>query len=197
MRRRESSSPRNKTISSRHENESISTSRNNKNIAWMRSMEKNWLDHLKKLNLNIQNERSQSFPFLATPTTVVHLIFKICRCTNQSPDVRYLAVEIFDRFSYYHFKSLIKNVWVNNEYEECTKKWKHVMSRVKSQFLLRLLSCIQISAKFTNSQNQKLIQAMAVKKFLSKAGKVYSLRSILASEVRVLKTIDFKSLLTS
>lgn len=47
-------------------------------------------------------------------------------------------------------------VWSNNNIEDRKKQWDKIISRVQSQILLRLLSCVQIASKFIITDNNEV-----------------------------------------
>lgn len=148
-----------------------------------------WLEGLLITNKNIEKERVKMKSYLAIPTPVVDLIFITCTYFNQPEEVRYLSVELFDRFIRLHFKDLLKKV--SNENKNIAyEQWKHVEEKLRTQTSLRMLSCIQVASKFIIQP--RVVKPKDIKKYLETEGKNYTLAMIMASEKRVLKTLDFK-----
>ena len=63
-------------------------------------------------------------------------------------------------------------------------------SRLKHQVILRAVSCIQLASKL--SSHYHLVSLNRVKSFLTQCGFRYASASLVQSEVRILKTLNFK-----
>lgn len=148
-----------------------------------------WYSDIIKTNRLVQNERVSMVPFLAVPTPVVDLIFLKCGLFNQPNEVRYLSVELFDRFIRKHYIDLFSKVW-KHESSAAKEKWKRVENQLQTQTTLRMLSCIQLASKFVIHTN--ILRPKVIRTYLKKEGKIYTLRNILSSELRVWKTLGFK-----
>lgn len=148
-----------------------------------------WYSELIKKNEDIQREGVDTFYFLAVPTPVVELIFLICLFFGQPDEVRYLSVELFERFIRKHFLDLLNRVW-DKKNEPTSEKWKTVESKIYRQTSLRMLSCIQLASKFV--EHPKIIRPKEIQKFLKAEGTFYTLPVILASEMRVWKTLNLQ-----
>lgn len=59
-----------------------------------------FLSTLNEFNCRMLKERilSGTLPFLAIPSPVIELLFQLCRVFQLPPEVKYLALEIFDRY---------------------------------------------------------------------------------------------------
>ncbi|CAN7987893.1 unnamed protein product, partial [Ixodes pacificus] len=68
--------------------------------------------------------------------------------------------------------------------------WDSVMTRLKDQVLLRVLSCVQIASK--KFYSSRVVSINAVRRFLRSASQSYSAASVLQSEKRVLSTLQFR-----
>lgn len=148
-----------------------------------------WYSDILKTNQLVQDERVCMFPFLAVPTPVVDLIFLKCGIFNQPNEVRYLSVELFDRFIRKHYTDLFSKVW-KHESNTAKEQWKRVESQLQTQTTLRMLSCIQLASKFVIHTN--IVRPKGIRTYLKKEGKIYTLGNILSSELRVWKTLGFK-----
>lgn len=148
-----------------------------------------WYSELIKKNEAKKRRRVDTFNFLAVPTPVVELIFLICLFFRQPDEVRYLSVELFERFIRQHFLDVLNKMWDTNN-DSASEKWKTVESKIFLQTSLRMLSCIQLASKFV--VHPKIIRPKDIQKFLNAEGKFYTLPVILASEMRVWKTLNLQ-----
>ena len=69
-------------------------------------------------------------------------------------------------------------------------QWREVESRLKHQVILRAVSCVQLASKL--SSHYHLVSLNRVKSFLTQCGFRYASASLVQSEVRILKTLNFK-----
>ncbi|XP_057294973.1 cyclin N-terminal domain-containing protein 1-like [Hydractinia symbiolongicarpus] len=122
------------------------------------------------------------------------LIFNVCKRLSLSDDVKYVAVELFDNFMSKHITELYEIV-KNSSSKEKQVDWKSVEARIKDQAPLRALSCIQVASKLIS--HYKALTASKVKRFLSSCGLQYSVTSVVKSEMRVLRTIDYRMCITT
>ena len=68
-------------------------------------------------------------------------------------------------------------------------QWKDVEKRLKHQVTLRAVSCVQLASKL--SSHYHLVSLSKAKSFLASCGFRYAATSIVQSEIRVLKTLDY------
>lgn len=148
-----------------------------------------WLEELIITDKKVEEERIKMEAYLALPTPVVELIFVTCVYFEQPDEVRYLAVELFDRFIRLHFEDLLKKAWTKNK-TSAQEHWKKVEKKLGTQTSLRMLSCIQVASKFIIQP--KVVKPKDIQKYLELEGKNFKLSMIMASEIRVLNTLDFK-----
>lgn len=69
-------------------------------------------------------------------------------------------------------------------------QWSEVENRLKHQVILRAVSCVQLASKL--SSHYHLVSLNRVKGFLTQCGFRYASSSLVQSEVRILKTLNFK-----
>ncbi|XP_034255034.1 uncharacterized protein LOC117653464 isoform X2 [Thrips palmi] len=132
-----------------------------------------------------------TLPFLVIPSPTVELVFQLCSVFQLPPEVKYLALEIFDRFISLHYIDLWAHTYGSSTDRYTQKKtWFHTASRVKKQTLLRILSSIQIASKFVFQPSSMSLKH--VRQYLLKWGHHYSLMSMYLSELRVFSTLDCK-----
>ncbi|XP_023243828.1 cyclin N-terminal domain-containing protein 1-like [Centruroides sculpturatus] len=120
----------------------------------------------------------------------VELVFNLCEKLQQPLEVKYLTLEIFDRFLIKHVEDLYAEVEERNKQKKQSLKWHEVESRIQNQLILRILSCMQLASKF-NSHYQSL-SPDKIKETLQEFGYIYSFQSLLNSELRILKTLDYR-----
>lgn len=121
----------------------------------------------------------------------VELLFRICDLLKQSPEVKYHSAELFDLFMYHHIIDLWKQTAENNTQQEIRRtEWNAVLSRIRNQVVLRMLTCIQIASKLYYSQKCVTISEMMV--FIRKLGYSFRKKSFLNSELRVLNSLRYK-----
>lgn len=106
-----------------------------------------------------------------------------------TPDVQYRAVELFHRFMVRHIKELYEHV-CSSANSNSPITWRDVEERLKHQLTLRAVSCVQLASKL--SSHYRLITLNRARLFLSKCGFRYAPVSIVQSEVRILRTIEFR-----
>lgn len=121
-------------------------------------------------------------------------IFNICEKLTLKKNVKYVALEIYERFIAEHI------VDVRQRHSEISKtrkdsRWETVEERIKEQSVLRIMTSIQLASKL-ESHYENVLPAQ-VSEVLERIGKPYSLNGIFSSELRVLKTLNYKVNLTT
>lgn len=76
-----------------------------------------------------------------------------------------------------------------------SKDWDETIKKIKNQLKLRAFSCVQISNKICSNKN--ILKLTLIRDSLIQMGYKYSLESILNSELRVLKYLDYKLNITT
>ncbi|XP_029850877.2 cyclin N-terminal domain-containing protein 1 [Ixodes scapularis] len=120
------------------------------------------------------------------PTDTVELVFRSCSHLNLPLFVQFMAVEYLDRFLVKHVRDLRSQLGLPGS----SVSWDSVMTRLKDQVLLRVLSCVQIASK--KFYSSRVVSINAVRRFLRSASQSYSAASVLQSEKRVLSTLQFR-----
>lgn len=103
--------------------------------------------------------------------------------------MQYKAAELFHRFMVSHIKELYVHV-LNSKKLDSPIVWQDVEERLKHQVILRAVSCVQLASKL--SSHYHLVTINRARAFLSQCGFRYATSSIVQSEVRVLKTVEFR-----
>ncbi|XP_050414408.1 cyclin N-terminal domain-containing protein 1 isoform X1 [Patella vulgata] len=154
---------------------------------------KEWLVNLDRKN-TICAEKSNIKQGFFYRSDAITFIFNTCAKLEVPIKVKYYAVELFERFMTKHVQDLYNHMKTTSSKTK-QKDWNEVLDRVQNQLLLRLVSCCQIASKITS--HYKVISAKKAKYFLRDLGLKYSSTSILQSELRVLKTLDFNVMETT
>ena len=103
--------------------------------------------------------------------------------------MQYRAAELFHRFMINHIGELYSHV-LNSKRLDSPIAWCDVEERLKHQVILRVVSCVQLASKL--SSHYHLVTLNRARAFLSQCGFRYAASSIVQSEVRVLKTVEFR-----
>ncbi|KAJ9580184.1 hypothetical protein L9F63_004127 [Diploptera punctata] len=171
----------------------------NRNNTWTNYNDiyrEDWLKQLQEQNKISYKDKlvNKTIPwFILTPATI-QIVFSMTKYLQQPPEVRFLAVEVFDRFMTRHYLQLHSCIWNKSDIvdKEKQRQWDRVKERVRNQFVLRVMSCVQLASKLVN--NSKGITCDKAVKFLTKIGNNFTIRSVVLSERRVFQTLDFKVL---
>ena len=121
-------------------------------------------------------------------TPAVYL-FQLCKYFSLVPEIQYQAAELFQRFMVSHIKELYTHV-KDSRSNSSPIDWNEVETRLKHQIPLRAVSCVQLASKLNSHYN--LVSINKAKNFLTRCGYRYATASIVQSEVRVLKTLNYK-----
>ena len=149
------------------------------------------------LQLAIKNqERIESCEYAEYiwSSDVVEFVFNISENMSLKRNVKYVALEIYERFIAEHI------VDVRRTHSDLLKtrkdsRWEMVEERIKEQSVLRIMTSIQLASKLESHYDHVL--PPQVSQILEKVGKPYSLNGIFSSELRILKTLNYKVNLTT
>ncbi|XP_013417816.2 cyclin N-terminal domain-containing protein 1-like [Lingula anatina] len=127
----------------------------------------------------------------------VQFVFLTCEHFKLADEAKYIAVELFDSFMVRHITDLwceVKEMKISKE--EKKKRWKEIRVGVERQMVIRVVSCCQLASKLTS--HYKIISPRRVKKFLQEfVNQRYSADSIMQSELRILKALEYKVMISS
>lgn len=121
--------------------------------------------------------------------TAAAFIFHLCQHLDLPVEVQYRAVEMFHRFMTKHIEELYNHVR-NTQKSDSPINWDTVEERLRHQVALRALTCVQLSSKL--SLHYKIVSINKARVFLTSCGFRYASSSLVQSEIRVLKTLNFK-----
>ncbi|GIY11144.1 cyclin N-terminal domain-containing protein 1 [Caerostris darwini] len=121
---------------------------------------------------------------------VTEFVFNTCKHFKLEKSVKYVALEIYERFLAYHVLELRQSVKDRQETDR-PLSWEVIEERITEQTVLRVLTSIQLASKLSSHYDHVLPTQVA--EFLEKSGgKSYSKSGIFSSEIRVMKTLGFK-----
>ncbi|GAB6021775.1 cyclin N-terminal domain containing 1 [Chamberlinius hualienensis] len=119
----------------------------------------------------------------------VMCINRLCKLLNQSPPVKFHAIELFDAFMRKHIPDFL-NITKTNYKDAWLSTWRLVQKRIASQMILRMLSCIQIASKIRNQETSSVKIADVL--FVLRTNNLsFTKDSVIFSEIRVLQTVKF------
>ena len=115
-------------------------------------------------------------------------MFMLCKHFKLGFEEQNIAVELFSRFMSHHIAELMQHV-LDTKNTDNPIEWCHVEERIKHQITLRAVTCVQLASKV--SSHYTIISLGGAKRFLTAHGFRYATNSILQSEIRVLKTLNY------
>ncbi|XP_076320099.1 cyclin N-terminal domain-containing protein 1-like isoform X2 [Tachypleus tridentatus] len=125
-----------------------------------------------------------------TSGKVVESIFNVCEWSQEPIEVSFTAVELFDQFLIHHVQDLYLHVEKSKKSTRKRIVWQIVEERIQKQMMLRVVSCVQLASK--QHSHCRAVNLKKARSLLCQAGHSYGLDSILNSELRVLKTLNYK-----
>jgi len=162
---------------------------NEKNVGIKPALLEETLQQLAKENeqnmLNTDNECNGIFK---NGKRAVYM-FLLCKHFKLGYEEQFVAVELFSRFMSKHVAELLLHVKETKNTENAIE-WSHVEQRIKHQITLRAVTCAQVASKVCS--HYRIISLGSAKRFLASHGFRYAANSIVQSEVRILKTLDYK-----
>jgi hypothetical protein len=108
---------------------------------------------------------------------------------NLPSDIKYRAIELFHRFMTRHISELYEHVQSTVDTAN-PLNWEVVETRLQHQVTLRALGCLQLATKL--SLHYKIISINRIRSYLAGCGFRYTSTSLVQSEIRILKTLDYK-----
>lgn len=120
---------------------------------------------------------------------VAELVFNICEKFSLPNNTKYLALEIYERFIGEHIVETREKHMelVKSQKDSC---WRTVEARLSEQSVLRVLTSVQLASKLESHYSHLL--PLRVKEILEECGKPFSLNGIFSSELRMMKTLNYK-----
>lgn len=125
---------------------------------------------------------------------IVSIIFDTCKHFKLNHYVRYLAVELFDRFYWKHILDCFQTIFCveDDDDETIIRNWNASKLRLIKQLELRTVTCITLALKYYCSDiAESRVIGNKCTKFLDAVGYHVSLPIFRKSEIRVLQTIEY------
>ena len=116
-------------------------------------------------------------------------IFLLCRYFKLGYEEQSVALELFSRFMSHHVVELQQHV-LDTKHTQNPIEWRHVEERIKHQIVLRSVTCVQLASKV--SSHYTIVSLNSAKRFLTAHGFHYATNSLIQSEIRVLRTLNYK-----
>lgn len=116
-------------------------------------------------------------------------IFLLCKHFKLVYEEQSVALELFSRFMSRHVVELLQYVRETQK-TDSPIEWSLVEEKVKHQITLRAVTCVQLASKV--SSHYTIVSVGSAKQFLTTRGFRYATNSILQSEIRVLKTLNYQ-----
>ncbi|PAV90016.1 hypothetical protein WR25_12889 [Diploscapter pachys] len=132
--------------------------------------------------------------FLSAKT--VRYIFTVCMRLRLPNDVRYIAVQIFQKYMSRQLRHLVRffdNLEENKAAESVDAllaEWEKVETNMSRQLPLRILSVIQIASKVSSFHDS--LSTVETAAALRALGHAYTQKAMLKSEIRILKIISYQ-----
>ncbi|KYQ56690.1 Cyclin N-terminal domain-containing protein 1, partial [Trachymyrmex zeteki] len=152
-----------------------------------------WMEHLqqtmrKQEQEQIANATNFAMPFVAIPASTMKAAFKIAEYLELEPNVKYMAIELYDRFMCKHFWELYKTEFANDPSEA---SWFKICKKTSNQTKLNLMSCFQLACKMdSHSSTLGISQILNILYLIDKESE-YTRNMISSSEIKVFKTVGF------
>lgn len=148
------------------------------------------LSNLAKRNDEAVRNPEEYLDYLS-PSSVVELVFQTCAKLELPIAVQLTAVEFLDRFLVLHVRDLRRQLGrPSGPAVAGNVSWDDVVTRLRGQVTLRLLSCIQLASKMFSTVRGVTIDD--VRRMLQEFSDSYGTQSVVQSEVRVLMTLEYR-----
>ncbi|XP_019629022.1 PREDICTED: cyclin N-terminal domain-containing protein 1-like [Branchiostoma belcheri] len=115
------------------------------------------------------------------------MLFLVCEEFKLPAEVRYLAVEMLDRFLMLHVQHLYTSA--KDTGKGSAAEWSRVEGQLQKQMMLWILVCVQMASKV--SSHYKIVTPGKACRFLVDAGHNFTRSEVIRSELKVLKTLNF------
>ncbi|KAJ8667486.1 hypothetical protein QAD02_009149 [Eretmocerus hayati] len=158
---------------------------------------KDWLDYLVRCNEIDRRQLLENdefyMPYAGAQPGVIRAVFIMSDQLNVEAQAKYLAVHLYDRYAGRRFMEIIRNAPENEDsIEACISKMTRLRENLAEQLVLDLACCLQIASKVDLFRTG--IGISQVKDLLStiEPDEEYDSATILSSEKRILRTLDFR-----
>ncbi|XP_011686330.1 PREDICTED: uncharacterized protein LOC105449037 isoform X2 [Wasmannia auropunctata] len=162
--------------------------------AYIEPLIDDWMEHLQQTMKKHEQGQEQSvnaidfaMPFVAIPASTVKAAFKIAEYLELEPNVKYMAIQLYDKFMCKHFWEIYKTE-IANDPSEAFKVCKKTCNQTK----LNLMSCFQLACKMDSHSSALGISQILNILYLIDKESEYTRNMISSSEIKVFKTVGFK-----
>ncbi|KAL7070053.1 hypothetical protein ACQ4LE_011070 [Meloidogyne hapla] len=155
-----------------------------------RDLISDWISLLLAENRERIEKVDDTFRCFVNPKSVEYL-FTVCLRLQLPPDVKYIALEIYNKFMTSHTTALYEAIdsQKNLSITQKETKWEQIFTTISRQVALRTLSSVQIASKLHSYSMGLTIDR--VRYCLQLLGYAYTEQSIRKSEIRVLMAIGW------
>ncbi|NXN99388.1 CNTD1 protein, partial [Rhinopomastus cyanomelas] len=123
---------------------------------------------------------------------IAEFIFLLCEKWHLDQSARYHAVELLERFMIKQVAQISKSSRENAKSHEQGQgsSWSSLEDQIRSTFVLRLVSCVQLASKLSLHYN--IVNTDTALQLLHSLKYSYTKQELLESELTVLQTLDFQ-----
>lgn len=167
--------------------------------AYIEPLIHDWMKHLQQIMKKQEQEQfvnatDFAMPFIGRqrktiPASTVKAAFKIAEYLELEPNVRYMAIQLYDKFMCKHFWEIYKTEIANDPSEA---SWSKVCKKISNRTKLNLMSCFQLACKMDSHSNTLGISQILNILYLIDKESEYTPSMISSSEIKVFRTIEFK-----
>ncbi|XP_011864626.1 PREDICTED: cyclin N-terminal domain-containing protein 1-like [Vollenhovia emeryi] len=162
--------------------------------AYIEPLIDDWLEHVVQLmkeqeQEQIGNASDFAMPFVAIPASTVKTAFKVAEYFKLEPNVKYMAIQLYERFMCKHFWEIYKTE-IANDFSEAS--WLKVCERSSNEAKLNLMSCFQLACKMDSHCGALGISQIINFLHLIDKESEYTPSMIFSWEIKVFKTVGFK-----
>ncbi len=147
------------------------------------------LQGLAKLNEKIDGTKDIQLQKCFRTKESVSFFIITCHHLRLPVDIQYRAIDLFVLFMTKHVTELYVHVQSTRN-SNSPIDWETVQNRLSHQVTLRAITCIQLASKM--SLHSEIVGIDKARSFLVQCGFRYAANSLVQSEIRVLKTLDFR-----
>ncbi|RLU16876.1 hypothetical protein DMN91_010945 [Ooceraea biroi] len=153
-----------------------------------------WVEHIQQLAKEQEqklsdNKFNTAMPFIAILPSTVKTAFKIAEYLELKPNVKYMAIQLYDKFMCCQFWKVYKTELKNGISEA---SWIAICKKISQKTKLYLMSCFQLACKMDSASNNLGISLIRSILRLIDSETEYTQNMIFASEMEVFKMVDFK-----
>ncbi|XP_045620737.2 cyclin N-terminal domain-containing protein 1 [Procambarus clarkii] len=148
---------------------------------------------LRELLADNRQEKRQAHPFLCEVhmESAVNIIWLAVDMFKFSPQVKYIAIDLFRRFMLGHTENLLARLSsMTAEGHKRNRMLRLLEKRMKEQSPLWVITCVMLASKLVTHKGN--LSAISAQKFLKRIEMNVHTSSIIRSERRILEQLDFR-----